>query len=204
MIGTNFFLKDFHGRWHTLQHHLNGQDHPPALEELYAVISELHSPWILYRGSNSPVPEYTEAYPGLLVEEVKEQQSQSNGAPCVEIKSQVYFSRLPNDINELCQTAYCLAERLTSSAAARRLEDILETTPTDLDDPVYREALQSLGHELKRLSRSIFAMEALAASGHSTDERGTPYIEDLIWRMYRGLYLQIEEYAPGNRKWCVD
>ena len=47
-------------------------------------------------------------------------------------------------------------------------------------------------------------MEALAASGNSVDEQGTSTIENYMLHIYRGLYVQIEEYAPGNRKWCVD
>ena len=199
-----FLLKDWQGRWYSLNHRLCTQDHVPALEELYGIISEISRPWILYRGSNSPVPENKKAYRGLLVEEAKEQQSQSNEVTCVEIKSQVNFGRVPSEMYELCQAAYCLAQELASSAAARRLEDVLGTAPTDLEDPVYQEALQGVDLELERLSRSLFATEALAASGNSGDEQGVSIIEDYILRMYRGLYMHVEEYTPGNRKWCVD
>ena len=197
-------LKDCQGRWYVLNHRLCTPNHISALEEMYAIISELSSPWILYRGSNSSVPENTKAYHGLLVEEAKEQQSQSNEVTCVEIKSQVNFGCLPKEMYEVCQAAYCLAQELASSAAARRLEHVLETAPTDLDDPVYQEAFQGVCLELKRLSRGLFAMEALAASGNSADELGISIIEDYLLRMYRGLYMHIEEYAPSNRKWCVD
>ena len=105
---------------------------------------------------------------------------------------------------QVVQAAYCLAQELASSAAARRLEDLLGTPPTDLDDPVYQEALQSVNLEIQRLSQSPFAVEALAASGNSADERGFPRMKEYMARVYRGIYMQIEEYAPSNRKWCVD
>ena len=197
-------LKDRQGRWYVLTHRLCTTDRVPAVEEMYAIISGLSNPWILYRGSNSPIPDNTKAYHGLLVEEAKEEQSQSNEVTCVEIKSQVNFGHVAADMYELCQAAYCLAQELASSAAARRLEDVLGTAPTNLDDPVYQEAFQGVDLEFKRLSRSRFAMEALAASGNSANERGISRMEDWMLRIYRGLFMQIEEYAPGNRKWCVD
>ena len=200
----HFFLKDCQGRWYVLKNRLRTSDHVPESEEIYAIISELSKPWILYRGSSSPVPENTVGYHGLLVEEAKEHQSQSNGFTCAELKSQVDFCRTPAEMDKFCQAAYCLAQDLSSSTAARRLEDVLGTETTDLDDPVYQEAFQDVILEAKRLSRSSFALEALAASGNSPDERGISTIEDNMVRMYRGLYMQIEEYAPGNRKWCVD
>ena len=197
-------LRDCQGRWYLLTHRLCTSDRIPEVEEIYAIISELSSPWILYRGSSSVIPENTQAYHGLLVEEAKEQQLRSNELTCVETMSQVNFGRLPREVYEVCQAGYSLAQELASSAAAHRLEDVLGTTPTDLNDPVYQEALQGVDFEIKRLSRSAFAMEALAASGSSVDERGISTVEDYMKRVYRGLYLQIEEYAPGNRKWCVD
>ena len=198
------FLKDFQGRWYILSHRLCTSDRVFESEEIYAIISELSDPWILYCGSSSPVPDNTKGYHGLLVEEAKAHQSQSNQFTCVEIKSQVHFCRLPADTDEVCQAAYCLAQDLASSTAARRLEDVLGTGTTDLDDPVYKQAFQDFILEFKRLSRSDFALKALAASGNSADEPGFSRIEDYMMRMYRGLYMQIEEYAPGNRKWCVD
>ena len=197
-------LRDFQGRWYILNHRLCTVDHVPALEEIYAIISELSSPWILYRGSSSSVPENTKGYHGLLVDEGKEQQSQSSEVTCVEIKSQVDFCRIPRETNEVCQAAYYLAQELAASAAARHLEDVLDTAPMNLDDPVYQDAFQGVCLESKRLSRSLFATEALAASGNSADERGISRMEDYLMHMYRGLYIQIEEYAPGNGKWCVD
>ena len=197
-------LRDCQGRWYFLTHRLCTSNLIPEVEEIYAIISELSSPWILYRGSSSDVPENTLGYHGLLVEEAKEQQSRSNEFTCVETMSQVNFCRLPRDMYEACQAGYSLAQALASSAAARRLEDVLGTTPTGLSDRVYKEALQGVDFETKRLSRSPLAMEALAASGSSVDERRISSVEEYIERVYRGLYLQIQEYAPGNRKWCVD
>ena len=200
----NLLLRDFQGRWYALMHRLfDTSARPPASEEMCAVISGLSSPWILYRGSSSPVPGYTKGHLGLLVAEANEQQSQSNKVTCAEIKSQVSFCHLPTEMNQICQAAYCLTQELASSAAAHHLED-LGTAPTNLDDPVYQEAFQDVCLELRRLSRSSFAREALAASGNNVDERGSTRIGEYMWRIYRGLYMQIEEYASGNRKWCVD
>ena len=196
-------LKDYQGRWYMLTHGLSGtSDHPSTLEEMYTVVSTLSRPWVLYRGSRSPGPE-SRNYRGLLVKEAKEQ-SQSNEVTCVEMKSQVSFSLLTTELNQVCQAAYCLAQELASSAAARRLEDVLGTAPTDLDDPVYQEALQGVDLEFKRLSRSLSAIKAVVAIGNSADERGNSTMEEFMESMYRGLYIQIEEYALGNRKWCVD
>ena len=200
----DLLLKDCQGRWYLLRHRLFGEsDCPPGLEEMCTVISRLYSPWILYRGSSSLVPNNTKAHLGLLVEEANGQQPQSNGFTFVEIKSQVCFGHVTTEMNLICQAAYRLAQELASSAAARRLED-LATTTTDLANPVYREALQGIDLELQRLSRSPVAMEAIAASINSSDEQGIIRIAEYMERFYRGLYLQIEEYAPGNRKWCVD
>ena len=197
-------LRDCQGRWYYLSHRLCTSYIVPEVEEIYTIISELSSPWILYRGSSALDPENTKGYHGLLVEEAKEQQLESNGFTCVETMSQVSFCRLPREMYEVCEAAYCLAQELASSAAALRLEDVLGTAPMELDDPVYQEALRGVNLEIKRLSRSLFAMEALAASGGSAGERGIATVEEYMIRVYRGLYLQIEEYAPGNRKWCVD
>ena len=196
-------LRDCQGRWYLLNHRLCTVDHVPASEEIYAIISELSSPWILYRGSGSSVPDNTKGFHGLLVEEAKEQ-SQRNEITFVEVKSQVSFCRISNEIHEICQAAYYLSQELASSAAVRRLEDVLRTAHTDLDGVVYQDAFQGVCLELKRLSRSGSAMEALVASGNSGDERGISSMEDYMMRMYRGLYMQIEEYALGNTKWCVD
>lgn len=201
-------LKDCRGRWYFTAHRLlEPSDHTPALEELYAVISRLSTPWILYRGSSSSIPDYTKGYQGLLVEgaeeqeqEANEQQSPNNKLTCVAIRSQVGFFHVPAEMNQICQAAYHLAQDLASSPAARRLESALK----DPDDPVYREAFQDLCLEAQRLSRSPFAMDALAKSGNGADERGINRLGEYVERVYRGVYFQIEEYAPGGRKWCVD
>ena len=200
----SLLLKDSPGRWYILRHRQFGEsDCPPGLEEMCLVISRLYSPWILYRGSSSLIPENTKAHLGLLVEEANGQQPQRNGSTFVEIKSQVCFSHVTTEMNQICQAAYSLAQELASSAAARRLED-LATTTADLANPVYQEALDGVDLELKRLSRSPVAMEAIAASTNSSNEQGIIRLAEYMERFYRGLYLQIEEHAPGNRKWCVD
>ena len=201
---NQLFLKDYQGRWYALKHRLSfASDYPPGLEEMCTIIARLYSPWILYHGSSSLVPTDAKVYLGLLVEEANGQRPQSNGSTFVEIKSQICFGHLSTEINLICQAAYYLTQVLASSAAARRLEDLAATT-TDLADPVYKEAFQAVDLELRRLSRSPVAMEAIAASTNSSDEQGVLNIEEYMERFYRGLYLQIEEYAPGNRKWCVD
>lgn len=200
----HLILKDCRGRWYVLNHHLvDTSDRAPALEEMWALISELSGSWILYRGSSSAVPEDKTGHRGLLVEEANGQQSQSSDITCVEIKSQVDFGHFTTEMNQICQAAYCLAQELASSAAVRRLED-LGAASTDLENQVYQEAFQGVCLESQRLSRSPFAMEALVASGNSADERGSTRMAEYMERIYRGLYLQIEEYAPGNRRWCVD
>ena len=198
-------LKDDQERWYLLNHRLLGaSDLPHAPEEMCAVISRLSNPWILYRGSDSLVPEHTKAYHGLLVEAANEQQSPSNEARYVEIKSHVCFGHLPAEMNQVCQAAYSLTQELASSPAARRLEDLLGSAPPDPNDPAFREVLQGVDLECQRLSRSAFAMEALSASGNSADELGSTSMCEYMERFYRGLYMQIEEFAPGNRQWCVD
>ena len=197
-------LKDCQGRWYVLKHRLFGEsDYPLGLEEMCTVISRLYSPWVLYRGSSSFVPNNTKVHLGLLVQEANGQQPQNSGSTFVEIKSQVCFGHVPAEMNQICQAAYYLTKELVASAAARRMED-LATTTTDLADPVYKDALQGVDLELKRLSRSSVAMEAIAASTNSSDEQGIIRIAETMERFYRGLYLQLEEYAPSNRKWCVD
>lgn len=198
------FLTDCRGRWYVLKQRLFGEpDCPPALEEMCAVISGLSSHWILYRGSSSLVPDNTKPHLGVLVEEASGQQPQSNKGTCVEIRSQVAFYHLAAEMNQVVQAAYCLAQELASSTAARHLED-LSISPTELDNALYQEALQGVELEKQRLSRSPFALEALAASGDSADERAFTMIGEYMERIYRGIYVQIEKYVPGNRKWCVD
>ena len=197
-------LKDREGRWYLLKPRLFAiSDRPPAPKELCDVISQLCNSWILYRGSSSPVPENTKAHLGLLVEEESGQQSQNKEIMSVSIKSQVDFGHFPTEMSRICEAAYCLTQELASSAAFRQLEG-LRAPRTELEKQVYLEALQGVSLESQRLSRSAFAMEALAASGNSADERGSTRIDEYMERIYRGRYLQIEEYASGDRKWCVD
>ena len=201
---NHLLLNDWHGRWYLLDHHLSSTwSGPPPLEEMHAVISGLSSPWILYRGTSSPVPEYQTAYHGLLVEQANEQQWQNKTVPCVETKSHVGFGHVTKEISRICQAAYCLAQELTESAAAHRIED-LKTALIDVENPAYQEAIQDLHLEVLRLSKSPFAMEALVASGKNGDEQRIGELFELVMLIYRGLYIQIEEYVPGSRKWCVD
>lgn len=207
-IRHRLLLKDCQGRWYFTAHRLlKPSDHTPALEELCAVISKLSTPWILYRGSSSPIPENTKGHECLLVEEAEEEeeeanepQSPNNKFTCVEMRSQVDLTHLPAAMNQICQAAYRLAQDLASSAAARSLE----SAPKDPDDPVYREAFQDVCLELQRLSSNPFAMDVLAKSGNDADARGIMRMEGYVERFYRGIYLQIEKYAPGDRRWCVD
>ena len=199
-------LKDCQGHWYMLGDRLFKADEPRSgvLEEMCAVISDLSNPWVLYEGSSSPIPEYRKAYNSLLVEPKakNKQQSQNNEFTCVEIKSQVVFRRIDADMNGICQAAYHLTQELISSAAGHRLEE-LGTGSVDMEDPVYQQALGGVSLELERLSKSPFAVEALAASGDIAHELGSS-IANYMERFYKGAYLQIEEYATGDRKWCVD
>ncbi|CAF9923195.1 MAG: hypothetical protein HETSPECPRED_005269 [Heterodermia speciosa] len=199
-------LKDHQGRWYILKHRLDDKSgRPPTLEEMCAVISALSSPWILYNGSSSLIPNSTKAHHALLVEAgaKNEQQTQIDELTCVEIKSHVGFGHVPTEMNQICQAAYHLAQELASSAASCRWGD-LGSDPIDLEDPDYKDILQGVVLELQRLSRSSFAMEALTASGNSADERGSARIAYYMERFYLGIYMQIDEYAPSDRKWCVD
>ena len=201
-------LKDCQGRFYLLNHRLYEADEPRSadvLEDMCAVISVLSNPWVLYDGSSSPIPEYTKPHKSLLVEEgaKHEQQLQNNEFTCAEIKSQVIFGYASTEMNNICQAAYHLTQELISTAAARRLED-LETGSVDVEDPVYQQALLGVSLEMQRLSKSPFAVEALAASGNSVDELGSAKIAGYMECFYFGIYMQIEEYAAGDRKWCVD
>ena len=201
-------LKDSQGRWYILVHrllHKNIDRRPNPLEEMCAVISELSSPWVLYDGSSSPVPEDTITHRSLLVEAEarNEEQSQKNEFTCAEIKSQVAFCHVDTGANQICQAAYHLTQELALSAASRRWEELAPGS-IDPEDPVYKQVLQGVDLELQRLSESPFAMEALAASGNSADQQGSAKIAENMKRFYTGQYFQIEEYVPGDRKWCVD
>ena len=199
-------LKDCEERWLTLKHRLfrsSHSDRPPAGEEICMIISGLSSPWILHRGSRSLVPENTKGYQGLLVEQGNEHQLRTKELMNVQVKSQVDFCHVPPEMNSICQAAYCLAQELALSAAARHLED-LGTASIDVNISAYQEAIHGVSLESQRLSRSEFAMQALTESGNTADERGSKRINEYIERIYRGIYMHIEEYAPGDTKWCVD
>lgn len=200
-------LKDCEGRWYLLAHRLLHENinRLAALEEMCTVIPELSSPWVLFDGSSSPFPEETITHRSLLVEaEAKnENQSQNNEFTCAEIKSQVAFCHVDTGANQIYQAAYHLTQELASSAASRRWEELAPDS-IDPEDPVYKQVLQGVDLELQRLSKSPFAVEALATSGNSADERGSARIADYMARFYVGAYFQVEEYAPSDRKWCVD
>lgn len=200
----NIPMRDHHGRWYMLKHHLYGEpDCPPDLEAMCTTVSRLSRPWILYRGSNSLLPESGEAHRGLLIEAADKQLSRSDDFTCVELTSHIAFGHVPTEMNQLCQAAYSLAQELDSTAAASHMRE-WESVSQDLANPAYRETLQAMDLEIDRLSRSPIALEALAASGNSIDERGFTRINEYTERFYRGLYLHLEEYAPATRKWCVD
>ena len=194
----NLLSRDGDGRWYLL-----GAGMPASLEAICAVLSELTNPWILYRGSRSIVPENKKGHLGLLVEGAEEQQPHSNKTKYVQTRSHVEFCHLSTEMNQLCEAAYFLAQQLVSSAAARHLEDIWAVL-TDQESSRYREALEAVDGEIKRLARSRFAMEALTASGNSADERGCIRIGEYMERIYRGLYVHVEEYVHCEQKWCVD
>ncbi|KAG7005122.1 hypothetical protein G7Y79_00021g049890 [Physcia stellaris] len=193
----------YKGYWYYLKHRLHNEpDCPPALEEMHATISRLSEPWILYGGSDSHFPD-NKGYHGLLVEIATDQELQSKGTTCAEIKSQVSFCTIPPELTQICEAAYCLAQELAVSDASRRCED-LAVGPLSPDNPVHREAFKDLDLEVQRLSRSPLAIEALAATGNPIDEQEIARLAEYIERVYRGMYLYIEEFAPGNEKWCVD
>lgn len=197
-------LKGYDRHWYYLKHRLHGeQDCPPELEEMHATISGLSKPWILYGGSQSQFPETTKGYHGILVETAADQPLQSKGITCVEIKSQVSFGVLPPGLTQHVEAAYCLAHQLAESAAARRCVDLAAGSP-EQNNALRLEAFEDLARELERLARTPLAIETLAASGISADEQGFARFTEYIDRMYSGIYLHIEEYAPGNRNWCVD
>ena len=196
-------LKSYKGYWYYLTHRLHDEpDCPPALEEMHATISRLSKPWVLYGGSASHFPD-NKGYHGLLVETATDQQLQSKGTTCAEIKSQVSFCILSPVKTQICEAAYCLAQELAVSDAARRCEGLV-ASPLDRENSVHQEAFKDLDLEVQRLSRSPLAIEALTATGNPVDEQGSIRLMEYIERVYRGIYLHVEEFAPGNRKWCVD
>lgn len=200
----NILMRDHHGRWYILKHHLYGEpDCPSDLEALCTTVSRLSRPWVLYRGSSSLLPESEDAHRGLLIEAADKQLSRTDDFTCAELKSHIDYGRVPVEMNQICEAGYSLAQELDSSAAANRLRE-WENVPQDLNNPGYRETLQAVDVEVERLSKSPIALEALATSGNPVDERGFTQIDEYIERFYRGIYLHLEEYAPATRKWCVD
>lgn len=191
------FSRDGEGRWYSLQSRQLAD-----LEAFDVVLSRLTRPWILYLGSSSPIPADKENHPSLLVEEADERQPHSNDIMYVETYWHVGFCHLSTEMNQLCEAAYCLAQQLASSAAARHLED-LGAVLSEQESPSYREALEAVDGELKRLARSPFAMEALIASGNTADEKGYINIGLYMDRIYRGLYIHVEDYKACTSRWCV-
>ena len=198
MNGHSLNLRGGQGRWYYFY-----SDLPVTRKLTHAVLSGLTNPWILYRGSSSPTPERECLHVGVLVEEADEQQPLSNELLYVAMQSHVGYCYMDQVFGQMKEAAYCLAQQLASSAAVRHLEE-LATALTNLDCPSYREALRSVASEIERLARSPLAVEALTVSGVGTDERCTRIIENNIQDFYRGLYVQVEDYAPCTRKWCVD
>ncbi|KAL8797247.1 MAG: hypothetical protein Q9182_007231 [Xanthomendoza sp. 2 TL-2023] len=199
-----FILQDRQGRWYGLTHLLfDFWDSLIESDELCSIISGTSSPWIVYHGSDSLTPKHGQAYHGLLVEAGDEQQSRSNEVMFVETKVPVVIAHVATEMNQLLQAACSLTQELASSAAATRLQNF-GTALTELHDTDYEAALESFHQESHRLSKSPFAMNALVVSGNIADERGIERMRGYIERIYRGLYLHIEEYVPGSKKWYVD
>ncbi|KAL9594391.1 MAG: hypothetical protein Q9219_007059 [cf. Caloplaca sp. 3 TL-2023] len=201
----NLLLKDDQGLWYMLTHRLTGvHGFSPALEDMSQIISNLGNPWILHHGSESSKPSVT-AYEGLLVDRVSTQQSMGQEPPCVEIKSNVSFGRLPRAGRQccetICQAAYTLAQDLSTSTIVRGFE---EWEGVHLDDSDYVHAAHGVDLEVERLSRSTVAIEALLASGNSPDEHGSACMSEYIERFFRGIYMNVEEFASGDSKWFVD
>ncbi|KAI4116709.1 MAG: hypothetical protein LQ345_002913 [Seirophora villosa] len=180
-------------------------DPPPDLEKLYASISRLKNPWILYIGSSSMSVET--AHRALLTDATseKKQQSPHDEPLCVKIIEQVFLLPVSSDMNKMCRAAHLLAHRDLAPSAAARAVDELVTAGVEPDSPVLQEAVRGLDLEIERLSRSPAAVDELAANGiPSVDESGYTLLRELIVSMYRGHYLQVEDDAPSDRKWCID
>ena len=197
----NLLLRDSQGSWYVLKpNSFDTWDRSIESDDLCSIISGLTNPWILYDGPGSMVPEGRKGYYGLLVEAASESLSQSKKIPFAEIKAHVSFALVSDEIHQICQAAYSLAQILASSAAAARLR----STVTNAQFSIPQEILQDLDLEIQRLSRSPFAMEALFASGNGADDHGSARLCDYIERICIGLYLNVDEYASGSTKWCVD
>ncbi|KAI4093483.1 MAG: hypothetical protein LQ344_002896 [Seirophora lacunosa] len=200
------FLKGRQGSWYSVTHRRDHTlDRPPNLEELYASISRLKNPWILYIGSSSMSVET--AHRALLTDATseKKQQSPHDEPLCVKIIEQVFLLLVSSDMNKMCRAAHLLAHRDLAPSAAARAVDELVTAGVKPYSPVLGEALRGLDLEIERLSRSPAAVDELAANGiPSVDESGYTLLRELIVSMYRGLYMQVEDDAPGDSKWCID
>ena len=201
-------LKDGQGCWYLLAPRDNHTLALPSdLEDFYACVSKLNEPWILYRGSYSDIPGGGEAHHAFLSEAKSECQTQSNGPLCVNTKLQVDFGHVPSEINQICQAAYSLAQDLAYTEAAQAVREFV-ATDIALETPVYWEALQNLNRdlnrEIERLSKGPTAVQVLTTCGIGADVLGFKRMDGYITCMYRGLYLHVEQYAPGNTKWCVD
>ncbi|KAL8961202.1 MAG: hypothetical protein Q9193_002204, partial [Seirophora villosa] len=197
----NILLKGRQGSWYIVVHRRDiTWDRPPDFEDLYASISRLKNPWILYIGDET-------ATHALLADATsgKKQQSAHDEPLCVKIIEQVSFVPLSPDENKWYLMAHLLAHRDLATSAAARAVDELVTAGVKRDSPVLQEALRGLARETERLSRSPTAVDELAANGIlSVDESRHIWLRKCIQCMYRGFYLQIEDYAPGDAKWCVD
>ena len=69
----------------------------------------------------------------------------------------------------------------------------------------HNEMNQIVDCEIERLSKSPFAKEAISASGNDgASEREIKGLGEYIERVYRGLYVEIEEYVDGKGGGCVD
>lgn len=198
-------MGDCRGCWYVLRHRL--ADTPSdfaSLEEMWATISRVSNPWVLYRGFASLIPEVKKRHHGLLVEEnQQEDQLDVHGIASVETRSQVAFGNCTREMSQVCQVAYELSEELARSPAACRLAEF-EGADIDLENPLYLEAFQAVAAELIRLSTSDTAINALAASGNEVDERGMTRIREHIDQFFVGTYIRIEKYLPGDTTWYVD
>ncbi|CAL8579967.1 hypothetical protein XPA_005700 [Xanthoria parietina] len=197
-------LKDGQGRWYLLvPRGIRTSALPSDLEELYACVSKLNEPWVLYRGSHSDISGRGGAHHAFLSEAKSESQTQSNEPLCVNTKLQVDFGHVSSEMSRICQAAYSLAQDLASTAAAQAVREFA-ATDIDLETPVYWEALQNLDREIELLSKGPTAVHVLTTCGIGANELGFKRMDDYITRRYRGLNLHVEQYAPGNTKWCVD
>ncbi|KAG8531222.1 uncharacterized protein KY384_004580 [Bacidia gigantensis] len=201
ILKNNLSMRDGQGRWYTVNRCQPAASESSAEQaDLSVIISNLPIPWVLYRGSSSWIPLIGYGYRGLLVEQADKQQSRSDQITAVEKKSHVTFTNLNPEMNRFCHTAYSLAQELIASTAGRRLAEFT-TNSINLENTVYGEALQAFFLESQRLSRTSVAIDALASCGYRGDEQGYGHMNGYMAHVFRGHYIQLEEYAPYNRKW---